>query len=233
MSYGSDSQFASGSGSAAEVGVAKNGRRTPKQDRAQATVDAVIEAAARILVEDGYARLSTNKVAQRAGVSVGTLYQYFPNKESIVEALVHRIADERLGAFASALSEVAVADLPMREAVTRLLDATLATMRVRPALSRRLFHEAPRGGRMDLEHEWQRRSVDLVRAVLYPRRDQVRGGDVELMSHVLVTGAFAVLQDAMAWRPELLEGTALRDELVELAVRYLGPQSSAPSSPSP
>ena len=70
-------------------------RRKPKQERAVATVDAVIEAAARILIDDGYARLTTNRVAERAGVSVGTLYQYFRSKEAILEALVQRIADER------------------------------------------------------------------------------------------------------------------------------------------
>src|SRR5262249_8470007 len=60
-------------------------RRKPKQERALATFDAVIEAAARILVEDGYAKLTTNRVAERAGVSVGTLYQYFRSKEQIIE----------------------------------------------------------------------------------------------------------------------------------------------------
>lgn len=198
-------------------------RRTPKQERAQATVDAVIEAAARILIEDGYLPMSTNRVAERAGVSIGTLYQYFPNKDAIVEALVLRIAEERIAAFGALLATLATAEMPLRDAVEGLLEATLAAMRVRPALSQRLLREAPRGGRLDLERAWVQRSTDLLRAVLYRRRDRVRDGNVELMGHVIVTAVFAVLQDAVGYRPELLEGDVLRDELTTLAARYLEP----------
>jgi AcrR family transcriptional regulator len=204
--------------------VAKqNLRRMPKQERARATVDAVIEAAARILIEDGYDRLNTNRVAELAGVSVGTLYQYFPNKEAIVEALVERIAEERIAAFGATLMTLAESDLPLHDGVQILLDGTIAAMRVRPDLSRRLMREAPRGGRLDLERAWVARCVDLVRSVMYRRRDRVRDGDVELMAYVGVTAAFAVLQDAAAYRPELLQGDVLRDELTRLAARYLGP----------
>ena len=77
----------------------RNPRRTPRQGRAQATVDAVVEATARILVEDGYGPLSTNRIAKRAGVGIGTLYQYFPDKEAIVEALIDRLVAEQIEAF--------------------------------------------------------------------------------------------------------------------------------------
>lgn len=224
MSGCSDPVLATGSDPAGEVALARNERRTPKQERAQATVDAVVEASARILVEEGFARLSTNRLAERAGVSVGTLYQYFPNKESVVEALVHRIAEERIGVFASTLGDLSQTDLEIEEGVRRLLDAILAAMRVRPALARRLLLEAPRGGRLDLEEAWRRRCTELVRAAMYRRRDRVRAGDVDLMAHIVVTGAFAVLTDAAAYRPELLDGDALRDELARLAARYLEPR---------
>ena len=52
------------------------------------TVEAILDATARVLVREGYARTSTNRVAAVAGVSIGSLYQYFPNKESLVAALV-------------------------------------------------------------------------------------------------------------------------------------------------
>jgi AcrR family transcriptional regulator len=203
-------------------------RRTPKQERARATVDAVIEASARILVEDGFERLNTNRVAEVAGVSVGTLYQYFPNKEAIVGALVERIAEERIAAFGDTLMTLADSDLPLREGVRVLLDGTIAAMRVRPELSQRLIREAPRGGRLDLERAWVARCVDLARSVLYRRRERVRDGDVELMAYVGVTSVFAVLQDAAAYRPELLQGDVLLDELTRLAARYLGPEDPAP-----
>ncbi len=65
-----------------------NQRKTPVQRRSAATVEFVLDAAARILDEDGLAGLNTNAVARRAGISVGSLYQYFPGKEAIVSALI-------------------------------------------------------------------------------------------------------------------------------------------------
>jgi AcrR family transcriptional regulator len=65
-------------------------RKRPRQRRSQATFDAIIEASARILADDGVGQLTTNRIAVRAGVSVGSLYQYFPNRQAIVRALVER-----------------------------------------------------------------------------------------------------------------------------------------------
>ena len=65
----------------------ENTRRTPKQERARATVDAILEATAQLLVAEGTGRVSTNRIAKRAGVSVGTLYQYFPDKNAIIRAV--------------------------------------------------------------------------------------------------------------------------------------------------
>src|SRR5262249_61214728 len=62
-------------------------RRTPRQERAQDTVQVIFEATARILQREGRAALNTNYIAECAGVSVGTLYQYFPNKEAILVAM--------------------------------------------------------------------------------------------------------------------------------------------------
>jgi AcrR family transcriptional regulator len=65
-------------------------RKSPRQRRSQATVAAIVEAAARILAESGGRGLTTNRIAARAGVSVGSLYQYFPNKHAVLRALLER-----------------------------------------------------------------------------------------------------------------------------------------------
>jgi AcrR family transcriptional regulator len=65
-------------------------RKNPRQARARATVDAVLEAAAQLLERDGEAGFNTNAVAERAGVSIGTLYRYFPDKRAILLALARR-----------------------------------------------------------------------------------------------------------------------------------------------
>jgi len=65
-------------------------RRMPRQARAQATVDSILEAAAQVLQRAGHDGFNTNAVAQRAGVSIGTLYQYFPGKDAILVAVARR-----------------------------------------------------------------------------------------------------------------------------------------------
>src|SRR5580698_3835386 len=67
-----------------------NARKTPRQKRSVATVGAILDAAARILEKQGFDAYSTNAVAARAGVSIGSLYQYFPGKDAITRALIER-----------------------------------------------------------------------------------------------------------------------------------------------
>lgn len=69
-------------------------RRTPRQERATQTVEAILDAACRLLVERGYAGTSTNAIATRAGVSIGSLYQYFHDKEDVFRGVVHRHRQE-------------------------------------------------------------------------------------------------------------------------------------------
>ena len=71
-------------------------RKTPSQTRALRTIDTLFEAATRILASEGEAGFTTNRIAERAGFSIGTLYQYFPSKEAIVVALVRRHRDRVL-----------------------------------------------------------------------------------------------------------------------------------------
>ncbi|TIT73203.1 MAG: helix-turn-helix transcriptional regulator, partial [Mesorhizobium sp.] len=67
-----------------------NPRKNASQERSRATMDALIEATARILVRDGFDKASTNRIAEEAGVSVGSLYQYYPGKEALVAAVIDR-----------------------------------------------------------------------------------------------------------------------------------------------
>jgi len=69
-------------------------RKTPLQERARQTIETILDATARILVEEGGDRLTTNHLARKAGFSIGTVYQYFPNKETIVLALIERQREE-------------------------------------------------------------------------------------------------------------------------------------------
>ena len=71
-------------------------RKLPQQDRSRVTVQAILEATTHILTEEGYEKANTNRIAERAGVSIGSLYQYFPNKESLLTALIEQHVNEML-----------------------------------------------------------------------------------------------------------------------------------------
>src|SRR5260370_40812254 len=81
-------------------------RKSASQKRSRVTVETLLDATARVLTRHGYDRASTNRIAATAGVSVGSLYQYFPNKEALVAALVARPNREMLPLLRGALSEM-------------------------------------------------------------------------------------------------------------------------------
>src|SRR4030088_2670530 len=81
-------------------------RKSPVQARSAASVDAILEATIQVLLAAGKERLTTTKVAARAGVAVGTLYQYFPNKSALLQAALKRHLDEVTEAVERACREV-------------------------------------------------------------------------------------------------------------------------------
>jgi AcrR family transcriptional regulator len=87
-------------------------RKLPTQDRSKETVEAILQATALVLKREGYDRASTRRVAEVAGVSVGSLYQYFPNKESLVVALYNRHLRELISMFEVRFEESVRARLP-------------------------------------------------------------------------------------------------------------------------
>jgi AcrR family transcriptional regulator len=99
-------------------------RKIPLQKRARATYDAIVEAAAQVVARDGLAGFNTNVVAARAGVSIGSLYQYFPNKDALMVALIHFQLNRKMATLAKAVEASAQATLP--ETVRALVRAAMA-----------------------------------------------------------------------------------------------------------
>ncbi len=114
-------------------------RKAPRQARSRATVEAILQAGARILSEAGWAGFTTNRVAELAGVSIGSLYQYFPDKLALVDAIRQRHLDDSMavmrGLRPDGVSPAAFA--------TRLVQAVVAAHSVHPGLHRVLLDEAP------------------------------------------------------------------------------------------
>ncbi|GAA0576118.1 hypothetical protein GCM10009416_13490 [Craurococcus roseus] len=117
------------------------------------TVDAIVEAAVRVLLAEGHARLTTRRVADVAGVSVGSLYQYFPNRQSLVAEVIRRKVDEGVRCLEDAAAR---ADGPVPEAVAAVMEAFAAEKRRGLALTAAL-----RGPKAEME--WRRALADGAR----------------------------------------------------------------------
>lgn len=179
------------------VAAALKPRKKPIQDRSTATVEAILEAAIRILGRDGWARFTTTRVAARAGVSVGSLYQYFPNREAIVAAVVRHRTRHLLQA-------VLAADIGGRgreAAVLRCMDAFLAVKRRELAVSLAVREALPDvQGRQAIIEE-ARGFVPALRAKLAP----VLGGPPDATRLAMALAAVeGAVWEALAQDPDLL-----------------------------
>ena len=118
-------------------------RKRPSQGRSRATVAAILDAAARVFSESGYAAATTNHIARRAGVSIGSLYEYFPSKDALLVALTERHVDEAEHELSTELAALAAAALPLEDVVERLVRAMVDLHARDPGLHRVLFEQAP------------------------------------------------------------------------------------------
>ena len=196
-------------------------RKQPKQQRAQATVKAIVDATAQLLVSDGFHNLSTNKIAEAAGVSIGSLYQYFPNKESVVAAVIEEFAERQMSILTAGLAEVYEAD--METSVREILHSLFEAKRVEPELSRVLFEEIPPIGQVDVLKQWMDNACMVVRAALEMRASEIRPQNLDLAAFVLVASCHGITHATVVDRPELLETDDLSSETAELVLRYLRP----------
>jgi AcrR family transcriptional regulator len=123
---------------------ASTARRRPAQQRSRLTVEAIVEAAAQVFERHGYAAGTTNRIAERAGVSVGTLYQYFADKDAVLAAVFERHLAEGAAIVAPTLARLREVPAPEPERLLReVLDAMVVLHAREPNLHRLLFEEAP------------------------------------------------------------------------------------------
>lgn len=118
-------------------------RKTPRQERARATCDAILEAAARIVASQGLAAFNTNAVAERAGVSIGSLYQYYPNKNALMAALIQRQQEAQLVRLEAA-AEMAGSEKTLEKVVRSLVRAAIQHHRDDDLLASAIDHEEAR-----------------------------------------------------------------------------------------
>jgi AcrR family transcriptional regulator len=183
------------------------------QARSRTTVEAILTATARILVERGYAKTTTVAVAERAGVSVGSLYQYFPGKDALIAALLERH-------MAGAVQMMERATTPGRagrslaDDVDAQMGALLAAKTANPRLAIALKAQVPMRRGFPSMRALLARIERLVRGSLEEHRAGRRRSD--LAAFLLVSAVDGVLSAVIEQRRDLLEGERLRSALVQL-----------------
>jgi AcrR family transcriptional regulator len=195
-------------------------RRRPRQARAQATVDAIIQATARVLVEDGYDRASTNRIAQAAGVSIGSLYQYFPSKEALVAALVETHVDRMMEVVTRILgNDSEPSDL--QHSADVLVSALIGAYRVDPKLHHVLCQEVPKIGDLRRIYEFEQILADVIRKHLQSLRHQIRHQSIERAVFLLINAVPSVIRAAVESDAEGANDSALSADLTDMILRYL------------
>jgi AcrR family transcriptional regulator len=190
-------------------------RKAPQQARSRATIDAILDAAAHILGERGWEGLTTNGVAEAAGVSIGSLYQYFPNKLALIEAVRRRHFDDVL----AVLHAAANLETPRVKRITVLVDGMIAVHRRHPAAHRVLLEESPRGEDSRSAHD--RFDVECTKAYETLFRANVRGvAERGCVGARVLAGALAGAVHEAA-RQGQLASPVLRRELIALVDGYL------------
>ena len=191
-------------------------RKEPSQARSRATVDAIIESGARILGDRGWAGFTTNTVAAVAGTSIGSLYQYFPDKLSLVEAIRRRHFDDVLTVMRKAMA----GDLPLPQRAEALVQGMIDAHNVNPELHRVLLDEAPVYDGSRLAHdaflvEYQ----SLYKGFVTAHRHGREGPGDDVLAQTLSGAVEGVIHSAA--RKRMLGSPELKRELVRMICSYL------------
>jgi AcrR family transcriptional regulator len=204
-------------------------RRVPKQARSRALIQRVLDTAERLLAVEGVEALTTTRIAAEADVSIGSLYQYFPDKGAIVDALAERYLEEFEGLMGDLAERAAIAGWQGPELVDRLIDAYADRYRREPGYRALWFG---RHLSAELREADRRNKVALAEGV---RRILVDGGlvldvaGVRVACRAAVLCADALLVDAFQedpnGEPALLREAKriLRNHLADVTERYARP----------
>lgn len=197
-------------------------RKQPKQERAAETRQRILDAAAHVFAEHGYAAGTTNRIAERAGVSIGSLYQYFPNKDAVLRALM----DAHVDAGARLLGERLSGGLPQRldDTLRLFVRATIDNHRDNPRLHRVLFEEAPRAPAfLERIHELEQFSVDVAVQLL----EQHPGVRASRLNAQVVVATIDSLVHRLVTSEGDVDFQQVEDEIVALLTGYLGTAATA------
>jgi AcrR family transcriptional regulator len=193
-------------------------RKPPKQSRSRVTVSTILDAAIRILDQDGVDAFTTTRVAEVAGVSVGTLYQYFKNRDSILDALQDREFERATEFMLRVLAQShASPERLARSVIAGLLELYAAC----PALHRLLVVEGLRVTPADRVQAFDLRMVSAIRAFFATSALPLRRTNLDAAAFVIYNSVRATMLARLLAAPAFITDEALEEELTDLLLSYL------------
>jgi AcrR family transcriptional regulator len=196
-------------------------RKEGTQERSRDTVQVILQAAAHVFSELGYAGGTTNRIAERAGVSVGSLYQYFPNKNAILVKLARSHIDEARRLVGGILADAKESNLPLERLLRSLTGAMVSLHRHDPRLHRVIFEETPWEGPLeDVIAEFEEfMVVELKKAVL--KAPNVETTNPDLAARLVAWTIESMAHHFVLYENERFDDEELIDEIVLLVLSYL------------
>ncbi len=195
-------------------------RKRPTQRRSQETVEAILEAGARVFARRGHAGGTTNHIAEIAGVSVGSLYEYFPNKDAILVAIAQRQLDRMIADVQRAIGEGS-GDEPLADLLGRFVRVMLEVHESDPELHRVIFAEGPHPSEL---HACVLQMEETLAHALEVRLSACPGvavGDTDTAAHLAVQIVEALAHRFVHHGIHRLGREAFVDEVVALLRGYL------------
>lgn len=194
-------------------------RRTPRQARSRETRDAIVEAAARLFAERGLRRTTTAQVARLAGVSPGSMYQYFPSKEALVAAIYEREGARQQALLVRLVTELGTDDVPrlIRAFVSHWVELIEQDL----ALHRVLFEELPRVSGFSAVLPFDAQATQLLTALLSTARARAQPRDLKMAALLVVRASRYALLALLDGHIEATARQSLIDELSDMIAAYL------------
>jgi len=193
-------------------------KKTPTQGRSRQTVDALIEATGRVIGERGWPGATTNHIAARAGVSVGSLYQYFDSRDDLLAALVEREQRRFMERLDATIPTLLHGDA--RSGIRKLLEIAFEECQSEEALFAELTNHWRATGTGEFADTLDTHILDALRLFLGRFYDVYEPMDAPTVSFMLTNGAVTVITRFFAVRPKGVSRDKLLDELTELYAGY-------------
>ena len=202
-------------------------RKQPVQARSEATVSAIFEATVQVLLGVGYRKMTTTRVAERAGVSVGTLYQYFPNRRALIAAVIERYLEETASLVERDCRLLAGRSLD--EMAAALVEAIIKAKCRRIEVSRAMQEPLADIDGVSFVKSVANKAAAFIAEILTSCRDAAFD-DVHRLAFLIVTSCRSLLQSAIVDRANASDLDALRTHMRAMVHGYLKEMQRLPEN---